>query len=89
MLAVNEFSHISHDEYRNMLGTRVPKFQIKKTISNTIHLSDYLLQRDIKFQEDEELPQSVNWVLKNAVSPVKRQYHCGACWAFTAVCFST
>ncbi|KAL3618402.1 hypothetical protein CASFOL_038723 [Castilleja foliolosa] len=74
-LGLNEFSDLSHDEFKKMhLGLRFDR----STMSN--ESSRGFIYKDLKY-----LPKSVDWRNQGAVTPVKNQGRCGACWAFSAV----
>ncbi|KAL1547112.1 Cysteine protease xcp1 [Salvia divinorum] len=74
-LGLNEFSDLSHDEFKKMfLGLK----------------SDQILKRDeslenFKYRDFVDLPKSVDWRKKGAVARVKNQGQCGSCWAFSTV----
>ncbi|KAF3963543.1 hypothetical protein CMV_012083 [Castanea mollissima] len=73
-LGLNEFADLSHEEFKNKyLG-------LKPALPETRGSS-----RDFSYRDEVDLPKSVDWRKKGAVTPVKNQGSCGSCWAFSTV----
>ncbi|XP_047322200.1 cysteine protease XCP1-like [Impatiens glandulifera] len=77
-LGLTPFADLSHDEFkRNYLG-------LKLDLTNRRSVSSHE-PADFTYEDVFDIPKSVDWRKKGAVTPVKNQGSCGSCWAFSTV----
>jgi len=84
-LGHNHFSDLTLDEYQefNKLGSYSPGLMtpLRPRSYDSVTTSTKIR----KNRQLQDVPDSIDWVEKGAVVPVKNQGMCGSCWAFSAI----
>ncbi|XP_031396063.1 senescence-specific cysteine protease SAG12-like [Punica granatum] len=74
-LGLNVFADLTNEEFRTTRTGYKPSFHSKSSVRTP----------PFRYENISEIPPSMDWRQKGAVTPIKNQGHCGSCWAFSAV----
>ncbi|XP_056166986.1 zingipain-1-like [Syzygium oleosum] len=75
-VGLNKFSDLTDEEF-------VATYTGYKSPSSTRRNSSQV--HSFEYQGLNNIPESVDWVKKGAVNPIKNQGRCGSCWSFSVV----
>nr|CAI5850762.1 unnamed protein product [Callosobruchus analis] len=68
-MKINQFGDMTKEEFKETLVLQIPKLDGKV----------------VTFDGQVDIPDSIDWKKKGAVTDVKHQHKCGSCWAFSTV----
>lgn len=79
-LRVNKYTDLLHEEFVQTLNG------FNRTSGKKAMLKGVKIDEPVTYIEpaNVEVPKTVDWREKGAVTPVKDQGHCGSCWSFSA-----
>ncbi|KAF7849059.1 hypothetical protein BT93_L1286 [Corymbia citriodora subsp. variegata] len=76
-VGLNKFSDLTNEEFvAAYTGYKLPSSSTRRNSSQV---------NSFKYQGSDSIPESVDWVKKGAVNPIKNQERCGSCWSFSVV----